>query len=97
MREFGLAPQVHTATVPTMRAWIDAQLRKRFALVRWELTGRTPGCGDLHFDRRGVLPEQWRSPRGPRLVADADAIIHVAGVISATDAAAFEQGKTEER
>jgi len=29
MREFGLAPQVHTAAVPTMRAWIDAQLRKR--------------------------------------------------------------------
>jgi len=29
MREFGLAPQVHTLAVPTMRAWIDAQLRKR--------------------------------------------------------------------
>jgi DNA-binding transcriptional LysR family regulator len=29
MREFGLAPQVHTAAVPTMRAWLDAQLRKR--------------------------------------------------------------------
>jgi len=29
MRELGLAPQVHTAAVPTMRAWVDAQLRKR--------------------------------------------------------------------
>jgi len=29
MREFGLAPQVHTASVPTMREWVDAQLRKR--------------------------------------------------------------------
>jgi len=29
MRQFGLAPQVHTAAVPTIRDWIDAQLRKR--------------------------------------------------------------------
>ena len=29
MKEFGRAPQVHTSAVPTMREWIDAQLRKR--------------------------------------------------------------------
>jgi DNA-binding transcriptional LysR family regulator len=29
MREFGLAPQVHSSTVTTILEWIDAQLRKR--------------------------------------------------------------------
>ena len=29
MRQFAAAPQVHTVAVPTIRDWIDAQLRKR--------------------------------------------------------------------
>jgi DNA-binding transcriptional LysR family regulator len=29
MKQFCLVPQVHTSSVPTMREWIDAQLRKR--------------------------------------------------------------------